>query len=157
MKKIFITVFYFFTLSSPVHSEEFLLNCNFLKKNKPSFFEFNLKDNTVITPYAEDYKYTIEYNDKYIYFNVELVDKNNVDIQITLATVVNRYTGEIIIRNYNLNKSQQEKIIKDTSQKILDGKKNLKLIKELQESFSQFKPNEVIQGSCQKIKKEKKF
>jgi hypothetical protein len=67
------------------------------------------------------------------------------------------FRGTNIARNYNLNKSQQEKIIKDTSQKILDGKKNLKLIKELQESFSQFKPNEVIQGSCQKIKKEKKF
>lgn len=142
-------------LVQSIKAEEIYLNCNYSKSK--NYFELDLKNKSVITPYAEDFKYTLEFTDKNFYFTVELVNKDKPEIQINLATVINRYTGDIVIKNYNLNTVQKEKLIKDTSQKIIDGKKNFKFVQEIQDSLSQFKPVEVIKGNCVKVKKEKKF
>ena len=156
MKKITVLLIgAMFLLVPSIKAEEIYLNCNY--SNSKKYFEFDLKNKTVITPYGEDYKYNLEFNDKNFYFTVELVNEAKPDVQIYLATVINRHTGDILIKNYNLTTLQQEKIFKDVSQKIIDGKKNFKMVKEIQDSLLQFKPGEIIRGNCDKVKKEKKF
>jgi hypothetical protein len=154
-KIVILLISAMFALVPSIKAEEVYLNCNYSKSK--NYFQLDLKNKTVITPYAEDYKYTLEFSDKNFYFTVELVNKDKPENQINLATVINRYTGDIVIKNYNLNTVQQEKLIKEVSQKIAEGKKNFKMIKEIQDSLSQFKPGEIIQGNCEKVKKEKKF
>jgi hypothetical protein len=144
-----------FMLVPSIKAEEVYLNCS-LPKSK-NYFQLDLKNKTVITPYAEDYKYTLEFTDKNFYFIVELINKDKPENQINLAIVINRYTGDIVMKNYNLTTVQQEKLIKHASQKITDGKINFKMIKEIQDSLSLFEPVEIIQGNCMKVKKEKKF
>jgi hypothetical protein len=91
-----------FVLAPSIKAEEVYLNCNYSKSK--NYFQLDLKNKTVITPYAEDYKYTLEFTDKNFYFTVELVNKDKPENQINLAMVINRYTGDIAIKNYSLTK-----------------------------------------------------